>query len=314
MQARPVPTLFSSLPALIAAALTPLVGSDVDAKIAIWAELKRQLISLIPSVQNGNFSSEHVTQFFSELSRQGLDVLKHRDFLCYLANHFIEKGYSLSCVKTGLQSFFSTLPLYAIYIKKFKDDGSKFVRDFEFIGDALFPLLRRFPGNEDDGVKTMQEHELIILGLKFHERGFAQSKDHFAKAKKCFKAAKDRFQNPFSQEMLVFYYLNFSKYSNFKINILEATKLAMTKAVKNLETKHGYLGCPTSPKITGEVGHQKISLLILDGDMKLNLPIAQKSIIICSIKNLLYSSLFSLDTFLYLIDGFKLHYCFLYAC
>ena len=64
-----------------------------------------------------------------------------------------------------------------------------------------------------------------------------------------------------------------------KINILEATKLAMTKAVKNLETKHGYLGCPTSPKITGEVGHQKISLLILDGNMKLNLPIAQKSII-----------------------------------
>ncbi len=64
-----------------------------------------------------------------------------------------------------------------------------------------------------------------------------------------------------------------------KINILEATKLAMIKAVKKLEAKHGYLGCPTSPKIKGDVGHPEIDFLILDGKMELNLPILQKSII-----------------------------------
>ncbi len=64
-----------------------------------------------------------------------------------------------------------------------------------------------------------------------------------------------------------------------KINILEATKLAMAKAVKNLETKHGYLGCPTSPLILGDVGHQKIGFLILDGNFKIDSHIPQKSII-----------------------------------
>jgi len=48
-----------------------------------------------------------------------------------------------------------------------------------------------------------------------------------------------------------------------KINILEATKLAMIKAVKNLEKKN---------KI-------KVDFLILDGKIKLNLNIEQKSII-----------------------------------
>lgn len=46
-----------------------------------------------------------------------------------------------------------------------------------------------------------------------------------------------------------------------KVNILEATKLAMKKAVKNLETK------------------SKIDFLILDGKMELNLNIPQKSIV-----------------------------------
>lgn len=49
-----------------------------------------------------------------------------------------------------------------------------------------------------------------------------------------------------------------------KINILEATKLAMKKAIKNLEKK--------SQKL-------KIDFLILDGKIKLNLPFPQKSII-----------------------------------
>ena len=49
-----------------------------------------------------------------------------------------------------------------------------------------------------------------------------------------------------------------------KINILEATKLAMIKAAKDLETKHG---------------HPRIDFLILDGKMELDLPIPQKSII-----------------------------------
>ena len=64
-----------------------------------------------------------------------------------------------------------------------------------------------------------------------------------------------------------------------KINILEATKLAMVKAVKDLETKHGYLGCPTSPLILGDVRHPDIDFLILDGNFKIDSPIPQKSII-----------------------------------
>lgn len=49
-----------------------------------------------------------------------------------------------------------------------------------------------------------------------------------------------------------------------RINILEATKLAMIKAVKNLKTKLRF---------------HKIDFLILDGNMKLALPILQKSIV-----------------------------------
>ena len=78
-----------------------------------------------------------------------------------------------------------------------------------------------------------------------------------------------------------------------KINILEATKLAMKKAVKNLEARHGYLGnyerrifgmsdipqnlggCRTSRHSV----RPKIDFLILDGKMELDLPISQESII-----------------------------------
>ena len=49
-----------------------------------------------------------------------------------------------------------------------------------------------------------------------------------------------------------------------KINILEATKLAMVRAVANLKTKSG---------------KRKIDFLILDGRMELDLPIPQKSIV-----------------------------------
>jgi ribonuclease HII len=48
-----------------------------------------------------------------------------------------------------------------------------------------------------------------------------------------------------------------------KINILEATKLSMIKAVKDLETKN----------------HIKVDFLILDGRMRINLDIEQESII-----------------------------------
>ena len=59
-----------------------------------------------------------------------------------------------------------------------------------------------------------------------------------------------------------------------KINILEATKLAMQKAILNLERK--------LQKISDRgkfVKLKKIDFLILDGIIKLNLPISQKSII-----------------------------------
>jgi ribonuclease HII len=49
-----------------------------------------------------------------------------------------------------------------------------------------------------------------------------------------------------------------------KINILEAAKLAMVRAVDNLKTKSG---------------KRKIDFLILDGRMELDLPIPQKSIV-----------------------------------
>jgi len=78
-----------------------------------------------------------------------------------------------------------------------------------------------------------------------------------------------------------------------KINILEATKLAMIKAVRCLEAKYGYLGnyerrifgmsdipqnlggCRTSRHSV----RPKIDFLILDGKMKIDLPIPQKSIV-----------------------------------
>jgi len=52
-----------------------------------------------------------------------------------------------------------------------------------------------------------------------------------------------------------------------KINILEATKLAMKKAFKNLNCKLQIANC------------RKVAFLILDGNFKLDLPIPQKSII-----------------------------------
>lgn len=52
-----------------------------------------------------------------------------------------------------------------------------------------------------------------------------------------------------------------------KINILEATKLAMKKAIKNLKTKK-----PKNKKT-------KIDFLIIDGNFKIDLPIPQKSIV-----------------------------------
>ena len=65
-----------------------------------------------------------------------------------------------------------------------------------------------------------------------------------------------------------------------KINILEATKLAMVKAVDNLESKLIDVG---HPKICRDVRHPKIypkiDFLILDGNFKINSVIPQKSII-----------------------------------
>ena len=61
-----------------------------------------------------------------------------------------------------------------------------------------------------------------------------------------------------------------------KINILEATKLAMKKAIKNLKNKN------TSKDISRSSSNYKklkIDFLILDGKMKLDLPFPQKSII-----------------------------------
>jgi ribonuclease HII len=60
-----------------------------------------------------------------------------------------------------------------------------------------------------------------------------------------------------------------------KINILEATKLAMNKALKNLERK-------LKQKYHNFYDRKKnkiFDFLILDGKMKLNLPIPQKSIV-----------------------------------
>lgn len=56
-----------------------------------------------------------------------------------------------------------------------------------------------------------------------------------------------------------------------RINILEATKLAMKRAVKNLERK--------AQKTHDRENFVQLDFLILDGNIKLNLPISQKSII-----------------------------------
>ena len=61
-----------------------------------------------------------------------------------------------------------------------------------------------------------------------------------------------------------------------KINILEATKLAMKKAIKNLEKK---LQNQKIQKTSDRGNFVLIDFLILDGKMKLNIPIPQKSII-----------------------------------
>ena len=58
-----------------------------------------------------------------------------------------------------------------------------------------------------------------------------------------------------------------------KINILEATKLAMKRAIKNLEKKLKQ----NSSKIHDREKLRKIDFLILDGNFKLNLPLPQKS-------------------------------------
>ncbi|MDP3093408.1 MAG: ribonuclease HII [bacterium] len=59
-----------------------------------------------------------------------------------------------------------------------------------------------------------------------------------------------------------------------RINILEATKLAMVKALRNLNNKLHKL--PKSHDREKSVG---LSFLILDGNFKLNLPLSQKSIV-----------------------------------
>jgi ribonuclease HII len=58
-----------------------------------------------------------------------------------------------------------------------------------------------------------------------------------------------------------------------KINILEATKLAMKKALKNLEKKQRI------QKISDRRNFVSIDFLILDGNFKIDLPIPQKPII-----------------------------------
>jgi len=61
-----------------------------------------------------------------------------------------------------------------------------------------------------------------------------------------------------------------------KINILEATKLAMIKAIQNLEKKSKKE--PSSLK-RSSAPFWKIDFLILDGNFRINLPVPQKSII-----------------------------------
>lgn len=60
-----------------------------------------------------------------------------------------------------------------------------------------------------------------------------------------------------------------------KINIFEATKLAMKKAILNLEKKLR----KKSIKFHGRKKGENVDFLILDGNFKLDLPIPQKSIV-----------------------------------
>jgi len=64
-----------------------------------------------------------------------------------------------------------------------------------------------------------------------------------------------------------------------RINILEATKLAMEKAIKNLEKKysHGRIRISRDKKPSERFSHA--DFLILDGKMKINSDIPQKSIV-----------------------------------
>jgi len=64
-----------------------------------------------------------------------------------------------------------------------------------------------------------------------------------------------------------------------KINILEATKLAMKKAVKNLEKKYsqGCIRISRGKKPSERFSHA--DFLIIDGNFRIDLPIPQKSII-----------------------------------
>ena len=71
-----------------------------------------------------------------------------------------------------------------------------------------------------------------------------------------------------------------------RINILEATKLAMKRAVKNLETKLQKKMCPNfrdrenldefQKKVKNKI---KIDFLIIDGNFRIYMSIPQKSII-----------------------------------
>ncbi|MBU4298708.1 ribonuclease HII [Patescibacteria group bacterium] len=65
-----------------------------------------------------------------------------------------------------------------------------------------------------------------------------------------------------------------------KINILEATKLAMIKAIKNLGKKLQRAGCHQFYHLNGDRWLSgKVDFLILDGNFKIDVKIPQKSII-----------------------------------
>lgn len=64
-----------------------------------------------------------------------------------------------------------------------------------------------------------------------------------------------------------------------KINIFEATKLAMEKAINNLKAKRAKRQSPFFPIASLGSEKRKIDFLILDGNFTLDLPIAQKAIV-----------------------------------